>query len=160
MPTPDYILELRKKIGNDELWLSGVAAVVTRDVDGDGTEVLLAKRADNGEWTSVTGIIDPGEEPAVAAEREVLEEANVVAEVERLVWVHVLPAFAWENGDRAQFLELVFHCRYMSGDAHPADGENTEVGWFRLDALPELSESHRERIRVALAGDVATRFER
>ena len=27
MPTPDFIVELRKKIGHDELWLPGVTAV-------------------------------------------------------------------------------------------------------------------------------------
>lgn len=155
MPTPDFILKLRDKIGHDELWLSGVTAVVTRD-----DQILLGRRADNGTWTCITGIIDPGEEPAVAAEREVLEETGVVATVERLAWVHVLPAFAWDNGDRARFLDLVFRCRYLSGEPHPADGENSEVGWFALDQLPEIADDQRERIRTALSEDPRTRFER
>jgi len=68
MPTPDFVLALREKIGTASLWLSGVTAVVVR-----GDEVLLVRRADTGAWTPVTGIIDPGEEPAVAAVREVEE---------------------------------------------------------------------------------------
>ncbi|MFW6599593.1 NUDIX hydrolase [Propionibacteriaceae bacterium Y2011] len=155
MPTPEFIVSLREKIGHESLWLSGVTAVVRRD-DGD---VLLARRADDGQWTSVTGIIDPGEEPADAAEREVLEEAGLVVVAERLAWVHVLPPHTWPNGDRAQFLDLVFGCRYVSGEPSPADGENTEVGWFGLDDLPEVSATQRERIEAALAGGVA-RFER
>ena len=54
MATPDFVLALREKIGTAPLWLSGVTAVVVRDDD-----VLLVRRADNGAWTPVTGIIDP-----------------------------------------------------------------------------------------------------
>ena len=96
MATPDFILELRDKIGDQLLWLAGVTAVVLR-----GHEVLLVRRADNGWWTPVTGVIDPGEEQADAAVREVLEEADVVADAERLSWVHVLPPMTYENGDHA-----------------------------------------------------------
>lgn len=159
MPTPDFILALREKIGTDELWLSGVTAVVSRQTDA-GTEVLLGRRADDGAWTNVTGIIDPGEEPAVAAEREVLEEAGIVAVAERLAWVHVLPKMAWGNGDRAQFLDIVFACRYVSGEPVPVDGENSAVAWFALDALPRMSADQSERIRVALDGDTSASFER
>ena len=53
MPTPDFIVELRKKIGHDELWLPGVTAIVIRDVPEGAPiwavpEVLLVKRADDG----------------------------------------------------------------------------------------------------------------
>jgi len=157
MPTPEFIVSLREKIGHEQLWLSGITAVVQR-ADGD---VLLVRRADSGRWTCVAGIIDPGEEPADAAEREVLEEAGIVAVAERLAWVHVLPPTQWENGDRAQFLDLVFSCRFVSGDPEPVDGENTDAGWFALDALPhDLPASHRRRIEVALEDRPRTRFER
>ncbi|WP_022883493.1 NUDIX hydrolase [Glaciibacter superstes] len=155
MATPDFVLELRKKIGHAPLWLSGVTAVVFR-----GEEVLLVRRADYGTWTPVTGIIDPGEEPADAAAREVLEEAGVNAEVERLAWVHVIPSLAYLNGDQAQYLDLVFRCRWISGEPYPADDENTDAAWFRLDALPELPGDHAERIRLAADASGAARFDR
>jgi ADP-ribose pyrophosphatase YjhB (NUDIX family) len=145
MTTPDFILALREKIGNHPLWLSGITAVVVRNED-----VLLVRRADNGQWTPVTGIIDPGEEPAVAAVREVEEEADVIAAAERLVWVGVTPPTEYENGDRSQYLDLVFRLRWVSGDPSPADGENTEADWFSLDALPEMSEDMRNRVQVAV----------
>ena len=63
MATPDFVLSLREKIGNDPLWLSGITAVVLR-----GDEVLLVRRADNGAWTPVTGIIDPGEPERIRAD--------------------------------------------------------------------------------------------
>ncbi|PJJ65520.1 NUDIX hydrolase [Compostimonas suwonensis] len=145
MATPDFVLALREKIGNDPLWLSGVTAVVVRDA-----EVLLVRRADNGEWTPVTGIIDPGEQPATAAAREVLEEADVVAEPTRLAWVQVTHPVVYPNGDRSQYIDLVFRCDYVSGEPHPADGENTDAAWFPLDALPPLSPNMLERVRRAL----------
>jgi 8-oxo-dGTP pyrophosphatase MutT (NUDIX family) len=168
--TPDFVLELREKIGHAPLWLSGVTAVVVRESSGSaatigpssaaGTEVLLVKRADSGAWTPVTGIIDPGEEPAVAAEREVLEEADIVARAEALAWVRVIPMIRYANGDESHYLDLVFRCSWVSGDPFPADGENTEAAWYPVDALPPMSDDMLGRIRVALAGNVATRFER
>jgi len=153
VPTPDFVLALREKIGHDPLWLCGVTAVVTR-----GTDVLLVRRADNGRWTPVTGIVDPGEHPAVAAARETLEEANVVARVTTLAWVDITGPVVYDNGDRSQYIDIVFRCEYVSGDAYPADGENTEVGWFALDALPEVSEEMRGRIRHALEATEQARF--
>jgi 8-oxo-dGTP pyrophosphatase MutT (NUDIX family) len=155
MATPDFVLALREKIGTLPLWLSGVTAVVLR-----GDEVLLVRRSDTGAWTPVTGIIDPGEEPAVAAARETLEEANVVASVDSLCWVRVTAPVVYENGDRSQYLDLIFRCTYISGDAFPADGENTEAAWFALDALPEMSDDMRSRIESAVRFDGRTRFER
>ncbi|WP_439692866.1 NUDIX hydrolase [Curtobacterium sp. SP.BCo] len=159
MPTPDFVLSLRSRIGNDPLWLTGVTAVVTRG-EGASREALIVRRADNGALTPVTGIVDPGEEPAVAAEREVLEEADVVAVAERLAWVQVLPETTYANGDRAQYLDLVFACRYVSGEPSPADGENTEAFWARLDALPEMHPNMRARVEAALSDESAARFQR
>lgn len=158
MPTPDFILELRERVGHASLWLSGVTAVVLRPAQP--LEVLLVRRADNGAWTPVTGIVDPGEEPADAAAREVLEEAGVVAEPERLAWVQVIDPIVYPNGDRSQFLDLVFRMRWLSGTPYPADGENSEARWFGLDALPPLSENMAERIRRALPerGEAGFRF--
>lgn len=155
MAIPDFVIALRQKIGHDDLWLSGVTAVVLR-----GADVLLVRRSDNGEWTPVTGIIDPGEEPAAAAIREVLEEADVVATVESLAWVQVIAPVVYSNGDRTQYLDLVFRCEYVSGTPYPADGENTEAAWFPLVALPDMSDSMRERIRIAVETDGTTRFQR
>ena len=155
MATPDFVLALREKIGTMPLWLSGVTAVVLRD-----EQVLLVRRADSGAWTPVTGIIDPGEQPAVAAERETLEEADVVAVAESIAWVQVTEKIRYENGDQTQYIDFVFLCRYVSGTPFPADGENTEAAWFDLDALPEMSENMRERVLSAVDFTGTTRFER
>ena len=166
MATPEFVLDLRSKVGNDLLWLSGVTAVVLRDdasagLDAsEGREVLLVRRADTGAWTPVTGIIDPGEQPAVAGAREVLEEAGIVAVPEALTSVRALPPMKYANGDLAQYLDLTFRFRYVSGKPHPADGENTAAAWFPVGAMPPMSEEMSSRVASALEpGDVA-RFER
>lgn len=149
MPTPDHVLALRAHVGHLLLWLPGVTAVVLREVDGR-TQVLLVRRADNGAWTPVTGIVDPGEDPARAGAREVLEEADVVAVPERLARVHALPPMRYDNGDEAQYLDHTYRFAWVSGEPRPADGENTDAAWFDLDALPPMSEEMLARVRVAL----------
>jgi len=163
MPTPDFVLDLRAKIGHDLLWLAGVTAVVLRDTAaGDGastTEVLLVRRADTGAWTPVTGIIDPGEQPAVAGARETLEEAAIVAIPEALTSVRSLPPMQYGNGDLSQYLDLTFRFRYVSGEPHPADGENTDARWFPLDAMPPMSVDMQSRVESALKTGDACRFQ-
>jgi 8-oxo-dGTP pyrophosphatase MutT (NUDIX family) len=147
VPVPDFVLELRSRIGHAPLWLSGVTAVI---LDDDGARILLIRRSDNGAWTPVTGIIDPGEQPAVAAAREALEEAGIVIRIERLASTSVTPEIVYGNGDRTQYLDLTFACRYVSGEPYPADGEASEVAWYPLDAMPEMSDEMRWRIGTAL----------
>ncbi len=145
MPIPDFILDLRRFVGTRPLPLVGVTAVIIRD-----GEVLLGRRSDNGALTPVTGIVDPGEEPAVAAAREAQEEAGVVIRVDRLAWVHQIPRITYENGDQSDYLDLTFRCSWVEGEPFPVDGEMTEVGWFRLDDLRELDADMRQRIAFAL----------
>lgn len=149
MPVPPFVLALRAHVGHDPLWLPGVTAVVLRE-DGPRPRVLLVRRADTGAWTPVTGIVDPAEEPAVAAVREVLEEADVVAHAQRLAHVSVVGPVRYDNGDVSSYLDLTFRCAWESGTPHPADGENTDAAWFDLDDLPTMSPSMSARLAAAL----------
>lgn len=145
MPTPDFIVRLRRKIGHDPLWLPGATAVVL-----NGDEVLLVRRSDNGTWTPVTGIVDPGEHPEHTATREVMEETGVSCAVEALVWVNVSEPIVHVNGDHAQYLDHTFRCRYLAETARVADDESSEVGWFPVDDLPAMASVFVERIRRAV----------
>lgn len=148
MATPEFILSLREKIGHVPLPLVGVTAVVFKD-----EKVLLGKRADNGAWQCVSGIVDPGEEPADAAVRECAEEAGVVVRATRLAIVQQIPRITYANGDQADYLDLVFRCEWVSGTPHPADGELTEVGWYGLGELVDVEPFHVRKIALALAED-------
>src|SRR6478609_6874547 len=113
MPTPDFVLALRERVGHDPLWMPGVTAVVRNDRG----EVLLVRRADFGHWGLVSGILEPGEQPAVGLVREIEEETGVIARVEALTAVWTLPEVTYPNGDRAQYLDLCFLARYVAGEA-------------------------------------------
>jgi 8-oxo-dGTP pyrophosphatase MutT (NUDIX family) len=148
MGIPDFIRDLRLSIGTAPLWLMGATAVVL-----DGERILLIRRSDTGEWAPITGIIDPAEEPAVAAVREAAEEAGVEIVAERLTSTWVTEPVLYPNGDRAQYLDLTFRCRYVGGDPRPVDGEALEVAWFALDDLPPMRDDFAARIRNALEPD-------
>ena len=112
MPTPDFILELRERIGHMPLWLIGVTGYVRRD---DGL-VLLEQRTDNGKWTLVTGINEPGEEPADTVAREAKEETGVDVIVTDLVSVKSdRRMITYANGDQAQYMDHLFLCEVAPG---------------------------------------------
>lgn len=157
MPVPEFITELRAHVGHAPLWLSGVSAVI---LDAHG-RILLTRRADNRRWAIVSGILEPGEQPAAAIVREIREETGVDVDLVRLSSVDVTPPLTHANGDRAQYLDLCFLARYTGGVPHPADDENLEVAWFTPDALPSpLTDSSVGRIEKALRGEAETWFSR
>jgi 8-oxo-dGTP pyrophosphatase MutT (NUDIX family) len=151
MPTPQFVLDLREKVGHDALWLSTAMGVV---LDGDG-RILLGRRADTGNWTVPGGIIDPGEQPADAACREVHEETGVVAVPEVLTTISVSPPITYQNGDRVQYLEYCFRCRAVGGEARVHDGELVEVAWHPVDALPALGPVSMRLVTTALTASTA-----
>lgn len=156
MATPDFILKLRRSIGHETLWIPGVRGVV---FDGAG-RVLLGQRADNGRWGLITGILEPGEEPAQGLVREILEETGVEAEAQRLVSVDAVGPLRYPNGDVCHFLTLVFRCRYVSGEARVNDDESLAVRWFSPEQFPELMPGHLESIERAAQADGAAHFKR
>lgn len=156
MPTPEFITRLRKHIGTELLWLSGATAVIQREEDG---KILLVRRSDNGRWTPVTGIVDPGENPALTVVREAQEEANVVIEVVAFAQLKADPPQQFANGDLCQFLDHTFYCRYVSGEARVNDEESSEVRWASWDEIQELCGVRMiDRIDAALSWRDGTRF--
>lgn len=155
MPIPPFVVELRELVGTHELWLPAVTAVVLRE-----EEVLLTRRADNGEWAPITGILDPGEEPAVGARREALEETGVEVRVDRLASVSASPPVVHGNGDRGVYLDLTFACTWLSGEARVADDENLDVRWWPVAGMPEMDRYLRQRVDDVLAGETPARFHR
>jgi len=154
VPIPDFIVELRRAVGNAPLWLAGVTAVTIRD-----RKVLLVKRSDNGAWTAVTGIVEPGENPADCAARELSEETGVSARAARLAWVHVTRPTVHANGDQAQYLDHVFRMQWLSGEPFAADDESTAAAWFDLDELPPMTPDMRRRIALGASDDDRTVFD-
>ena len=157
MPMSAYLRGLRARVGHDLVMVPGVTAVVLNE---EG-EVLLHRSANDGRWYLVGGAIDPGEQPADAAAREVLEEAGVEVEPARLVAVYTEEPVTYPNGDVVMYVAMAFLCRPVRRGARPyvADDESLDVRYFRPDALPEgLVPLHRRQVEQALRGEEKAHF--
>ncbi len=153
MGVPDYILRMRKHVGHDLLWLPSVSAVVRNDAG----ELLLGQRADDGRWSVVSGFVEPGEQPATAVVREVLEETGLEVEPLRLSSAVSHP-HTYPNGDHCEYLNLGFHCRLLGGEVRVNDDESLDVRWFPPGQLPDLDEQARLVIRHALGTETSAFF--
>ncbi|MEW2381874.1 NUDIX domain-containing protein [Micromonospora sp. NPDC047707] len=153
MGVPEYIRQLRAHVGRDLLLLPSVSAVVRNDTG----ELLLAQRADDARWSVVSGVLEPGEQPATAVVREVREETGLDVEPVRLSSVLTHP-HTYPNGDRCEFVNLGFRCRLTGGTARVNDDESMAVGWFPPDRLPELDRHARLVIGYALDDGAAAGF--
>lgn len=157
MPIPEFIVETRKKIATGLMWVPSVCAVVLRDSTVDSPwavpDVLLVRRADNGQWTPVTGIVDPGEEPHVAAVREVLEETGVKVTAAAIVGVGSHGPVTHSNGDQASYMTVQIRCEPLDPSVEPVvgDDENTEAGWFPISQMPVTDPKWRLAIGDAAA---------
>nr|WP_308129114.1 NUDIX domain-containing protein [Actinoplanes polyasparticus] len=148
MPIPEFVVALRSKIGRDPLPLAGVIAVVLDDRDRG----LMVRRSDTAEWALTTGCLEPGEQPATGAAREVWEETGIDVTVERLLAVEALDLAVAPNGDQIHWLCVGLLCRYGGGTARVNDDESVAVGWFAAEALPPLPPHQARCVSLALAG--------
>jgi 8-oxo-dGTP pyrophosphatase MutT (NUDIX family) len=112
--------------------------------------VLMGQRADNGRWSLIAGVMDPGEQPAETIVREVYEETAVLVVPERITSVVTQPPNTYPNGDRCEYVDITFRCRAVGGEARVNDDESLAVGWFALDDLPPIGELTRSRIEWSL----------
>lgn len=151
MPTPQFILDLREKVGHTLLWLPGTTVVVLRN-GRDGVEVLCNLRSDLAIWSPIAGIVEPGEEPHETAIREAREEAGIEIEIEALVWVDATDVVTYPNGDQCVYLDHTFRAWWVAGEARVNDDESLDMRWWTIDSLPStMRPIDRRRIDIALA---------
>ena len=120
--------------------------------------LLLHRRADNGNWALPGGAIETGETAAEAVVREVFEETGYRVKVERIVGVYSDPVHTtirYPNGDVSSYVAIAFECSVIGGA--PALSEETlEVQWFPPRALPQgFYPGHVPRVQDALAKQAA-----
>jgi 8-oxo-dGTP pyrophosphatase MutT (NUDIX family) len=122
----------------------------------EGSRVLLAHWNEHGRsgWTLPGGGLEPGEDPADAAVREVEEETGYQAVLDELIGVHshVIPEEQRVSGKGAlQALRIIYRAHTVGGALrNEAVGSTDEARWFELDAARSLR-------KVALV-DVGLRF--
>ena len=159
MPIPPYIKHIREKIGTDLLMVVGASAVVVND----SGEILLHRRSDNGKWSLPGGSVDPGEQPADAAVREVYEETGIKVVPLRLCGVYSGPdlLFTYADGSHTAITSIVFLCKPVGGAPRLDDDETLEIGYFAPDNLPaSLLSNHVQRIHDALKEQPEAAFQR
>jgi len=110
----------------------GVSVLVRR-----GDELLLEKRAHThgaGTWGPPSGHIDFHETPEQTAQRETQEETGV--NIANMVFLGVTNDVF--EAEQKHYLTIWFDASYESGEAKlKAPEEESEVGWFKRDALPQ-----------------------
>jgi 8-oxo-dGTP diphosphatase len=158
MPISDYISDIRAKIGNDLLILTGTSAVVLNR----SNEVLLQLRSDQNIWTLLGGYLDPGEDVADGIIREAREEAGITIAPERIVAVlsgrdHF---HTYDNGHQVAIINICFRCRPLDESTpRPNDDESLAVRYFPPTKLPDnVFPIHRELILKALSNEPAAYF--
>jgi len=102
----------------------------------DDTILLVKERSDGG-WTLPGGWADVGDSPADAVVREIAEESGYQTRAVKLLALydrnrHGHPAHPFHA------YKIFFLCELIGGAA-ATSAETEDVGFFREDALPELS---------------------
>lgn len=161
------VLRRERVDGNFDLHTISVTAA-----RADGKILLLRRTEERGGfWQQVTGRIEPGEEPAAAARRELREETSADVPVRSLGYVHGFalgPAQAARVGGGLRTgQETAFAASIPDGFEPCLSEEHREWGWFdpaqALGLLPWAGLRRAVRLaatqagpRVALAPDLAS----
>ena len=125
-------------------------------------QVLLTRRADNGQWCLPSGGMEPGESPSEACAREVEEETGLKVRILRLVGVYSDPnqLVVYPDGNKVQIVAIHFTAEVTGGTLGLSD-ETTAYGWFapnELDGM-DIIGNHKQRIIDARSGRESGFFE-
>lgn len=113
----------------------GCAGVVVRP-RGDEIEALLVQRAQNpfaGTWQIPGGYAEHDEVLSLAVEREVEEEAGVIAKVSDVVAFR--HALAGSSGGPSTNVYFIFRLEYVSGEPQHDGDEIADAGFYTLDEM-------------------------
>lgn len=110
-----------------------VRAAVIKD-----NSILLVKEKSDGLWTLPGGYADVGLSAAENVEKEVLEEAGIKVSADHLYAVRHKAKGDYDN-DVRDFYKLFFVCNPTEGFEIKTGPETTEVGFFELENIPDLS---------------------
>ena len=123
---------------------------------GGKIEIALISVGAAGRWQLPKGTIDQGEQPEVAALREVREEAGIQAEL-----VGPLETIEYWYASRERSEPVRFHkfvhfylMRYLAGDTADHDHEVNEARWVKIDQALEMLAFESERKVVQQAREI------
>jgi len=132
---PKGVLALREIVRHH-----GSVVVLAVDDSKSPPRVLLERQyryaADDYLWELPAGHIDPGEEPAHAAKRELLEETGLTAKH----WKHALKFFV-SPGILDETMDVYLATGLTRGKADPEDDERIQTRFFSLPAALKMAHS-------------------
>ena len=133
----DYIHDLRKLTGPRKLILNCGGVVIEKD-----GKVLFQRRADNGTWGLIGGLVEMNETYAQAAVREAREETGLEVKLTGFLGIFHNHDMVWANGDAAHVISAMYTAEIVSGEPR-IDEESFELRFFGKDEFPELfAEDH------------------
>ena len=99
------------------------------------TEVALIQPRDRKAWALPKGLIEPGEAPEIAAQREAREETGlsgtIVTKLDTIKYSYMAK---WESPPTRVFKVVTFYLlKFASGDPSQHDREVDRVEWFPID---------------------------
>ncbi|GAA4560269.1 NUDIX hydrolase [Pseudonocardia xishanensis] len=131
------------------------AAYVVCESEG---RVLLARWTGprGPRWTLPGGGLEHGEDPRVAAVREVEEETGYTVELDRLLTVDSvhLPLVTWGDGSEQDMQGIrIVYAAHVTGGAlrHEVDGTTDMAAWFDLAEVPDLPQVSLVALGLAAA---------
>jgi 8-oxo-dGTP diphosphatase len=111
------------------------AGCVVYRLDEGGVDVALIQPRDRKAWALPKGLIERGEAPEIAAQREAREETGlsgtIVAKIDSIKYSYMAK---WEKPATRVFKIVTFYLlRFTEGDPSRHDREVDRVEWFPID---------------------------
>lgn len=143
MAISPFYRRLRQRIGTDLLLIPGVAAIVRDDAGR-----MLVQRNQLDQWSLPAGSIEPGELPAAAVAREVLEETGLIVRATCIAGVVGGGGcrVTYPHGDQVEYVVTVFRCEPIGGSLIEENDETRSLHWFTRDAMPALAFTYPDEI--------------
>ncbi|PEV91795.1 NUDIX hydrolase [Bacillus thuringiensis] len=138
-----YYKKIREQLGHELILIPSVAAVIKNE-----QEKILFQYPGGEYWSLPAGAIEPGETPEEAVIREVWEETGLKVQVKKQKGVFGGEEFryTYANGDKVEYIVVVFECEVTSGKLKSIDGESLKLQYFSFSEKPTLALPYPDNI--------------